>query len=303
MASVTTRAAALAALASCFTLSACGGDGGSGIASTPPPTYTKVADMTGDRTFQTAGIKYTVGPNVNFTNPQSQAFGSGAQVRYTAASDTYTLTDGSSTASFDPSNLVTNPVPPAGTVRWQKVNGSTLEAFSLTVPSVNGVPLSYVVTGSWLTVNTTTNIGTNRLAYGGAPTQTSDMPRSGSATYNSSIGGALAQGASNFSLTGNSTATFSANFAANTVATSISLAGTPTLPLGGPVSSFGTYTGSGTISANGISGTLSGGSMTGGFSGAFFGPQALEYGAGWYLNGSIGGTPTNAVGSIFGIKQ
>lgn len=316
-----TRIQPLATLALCLALSACGGGGGS-VASTPPPTstgsvvvtvgerlptppiYTKIADMSGDRTFQTAGIQYTVGLNVNGTNPQTLAFGNGPQVRYTASDDSYTVTDTSGNSStFNFTNLVTNPAPPAGVVQYRKTTGTTVEQFSLSVPSVNGVPLSYTVLGSWLRADTTTTIGTAKLGFGGAPTQSSDVPRTGNANYSTGIGGALTQNGTTFSLNANSTATFSANFAANSVTTSMTLAGLPPVLAGSSVAQFGTYTGSGTISGNGISGTLSGGSMSGAFSGSFFGPQAAEFGAGWYLNGTIAGVQSNAVGAVYGIKQ
>jgi len=299
------RTACLTLLVLTSALSACGDGGSGGVSSTPPPptyTYTKVADMTGDRTFRTGGIQYTVGTTPNFTNAQTVAFGSGPQISYTAATDTYTLTDSSGhTATFTPLNVVQNPTAPPGQVQWQSTNGSTVERFALSVPSANGVPLSYAVIGNWSTT-TVQNSGTVRLGFGGAPTQSGDMPRSGNATYSTGIGGALDQGGA-YSLNANSTATFSANFASNTVSTSMTLVGVPSLLIGGGNVAFGTYTGTGTISGNAIAGTLTGGSMSGAFSGAFFGPQAAEFGSSWYLNGTIGGTSANAVGSIYGIKQ
>ncbi|MEP6868535.1 MAG: transferrin-binding protein-like solute binding protein [Novosphingobium sp.] len=130
------------------------------------------------------------------------------------------------------------------------------------------------------------------------------MPKSGTANYSVTVGGALAAvTGGNYLLTGNSTGTFSADFAANTVSTSITIAGTPQpVVSGAPVTSFGTYTGTGTVSSNAITGTLTGTNATGGFSGAFFGPQALELGVSYYLN-NTGSTPFNAVGGIVGIKQ
>lgn len=294
-----------------FFLSACGDGGIGGVTSAPVPTptptptasYTKLADMNGDRTFQTAGIQYNAGPGINFTQPQSLAFGSGIVLGYTAASDTYTLTaPGGATASFAPQDVVTNPQPPAGSLRWQRTNGTFVDSFQLTTPIINGVPLSYMAFGTWAHIDTTTNNAVVRLGYGGSPTLASDMPRSGTANYAVAAGGALAQGSNTYTLNGNSSATFSANFAANSVSTSLTLAGT-LQPNGTTVTSFGTYSGTGTISGNGISGAISGGSMTGNFSGAFFGPQALEFGFAWYMGGTIGGTATNAVGGVTGIKQ
>lgn len=100
------RRAALAA--SPLALAACGGGGGD-IASTgtpppPPATYTKIADMTGNRIFQTSGITYNTSTN-GFTNGTNQAFGSGMTVAYNSATDSYTLTapDGAS-QTFGPAD-------------------------------------------------------------------------------------------------------------------------------------------------------------------------------------------------------
>src|SRR5262249_47517504 len=144
-------------------------------------------------------------------------------------------------------------------------------------------------------------------AIGGVPTGASDMPRTGSATYSAGTGGAAFQKKTNYTLRGNSTATFSANLASNSVATALALAGgaatgDPPQPTPGPLVQFGTFNGTGTISSSGpgFTGTLSGANgVTGNFSGAFFGPKALEMGYAWFLNG----TGLNAVGSAVGVKQ
>jgi hypothetical protein len=142
-----------AALPMLAMLSGCGGGAstGGGVASTPTPTpatYVKIADMTGDRTFQTGGVKYNTSAT-GFSNGATEAFGSGVVVSYTAATDTYRLTapDGA-TATFDPSSV--QPPPPGSTaLQWVKVTGTTRDQFTLSVPLVNGVPLSYTVVGVW----------------------------------------------------------------------------------------------------------------------------------------------------------
>src|SRR4051794_21533801 len=180
-------------------LSACsGGSGGGGLNSTPTPTpasYTKIVDMTGDRTFQTGGVQYNVNPS-GFSNASTQAFGSGVTVAYTVANDSYKLTasDGS-TVTFDPSNAQTPP-PGSNSQVWVKSAGTIRDQFFLNVPSVSGVPLSYTLTGSWGHFDTGSGVGLVRLAVGGAPPIASDMPKSGTATYATAIGGsAVAPGA------------------------------------------------------------------------------------------------------------
>ncbi|GAA0335132.1 hypothetical protein GCM10009087_51850 [Sphingomonas oligophenolica] len=285
-------------------LAACsGGSGGAGIGSAPPPpaSYTKIADMTGDRSFQTAGIQYDTSP-AGFSNASSYALGSGVTVAYTAANDTYRLTapDGTS-ATFDPSSAQ-QPTPGSNSQIWIKTVGTTRDQFTLTVPTVSGVPLSYTVLGIWGHIDTATNHAVFRLAVGGAPTLASDMPKSGTATYSVGVrGGAVPTGGgSAYTLNANSTATFSANFGTGAISTSLALAGTPASG-GSAVTSFGTFNGTGTIASNspGFTGTLSGTGATGLFSGAFFGPQASEMGYDW----SLTAPSFTAVGTVTGVKQ
>lgn len=117
----------------------------------PPPTYTKIADLTGDRTFQTGGVQYDA-VNSGFANGATANFGSGTTVAYTAATDTYTLTapGGGTTASFAPSNaLPPNPNTP-NVQQWQVINGTTTDILTLIVPKNSaGVALSYMIIGTW----------------------------------------------------------------------------------------------------------------------------------------------------------
>ena len=288
-------------------LSGCGGGGGT--ASTPPPTYTKLADLQGNRTFQSAGIRLTVGNNQPFSF-SSQKLGTGVRIDYTASSDSYTLTapDGttdtfSSSTSTPPPGLIT---PPADQTILYNSAGSS---FAVAAPSVNGVALSYTAVGAWSHIQN--NTLSAYVAVSGVPTIASDMPRSGTATYQTSIAGSAFDGSSVQVLDHTaSTATFSANFGAGTVATTLHLvgeapspsfisAGTPSAP------DFGSYSGSGTIAAAspGFSGTLASTASSpvvanGEFSGAFFGPQAKEMGFGWYVNGGL----LNAQGVVVGTK-
>lgn len=294
-----------AALAITVALGGCGGGSGSGIVSTPTPTptpasYTKIVDMSGDRTFQTAGVEYTASAPNGLTNGTTQALGNGVTVAYTASSDSYKLTapDGTTT-TFNPLDVsVPSPSAP-NSQRWAKPG--TNEAFVLTVPTVDGVALSYTIVGSWQRPTAIPGQTDIRLAVGGVPTLASDMPRTGSATYSAAMGGAVAQNGLAYSLNGSSSASFSANFANNSVATSLVLAGTSSPLLGGATTSFGTFDGTGTISSTGpgFGGTLSGNGTTGIFSGSFFGPKALEMAYAWYLSGGS----LSAAGTVVGVKK
>lgn len=296
-------------LALALTLSGCGGGGGSGgtaVVSTPPPTatYTKLANLTGDQSFQTAGVQYAVGTGINYTQAKMLPLGSGVQLNYTASSNTYTLTDTSGDSStFTATDQVSNP--PANSAQWQKTSANLVERLTLSTPVVNGVPLSYTVAASWLRLDPNTLVGTERVTLGGAPTQTGDMPVSGSATYTTGVDGKLDQPSINtgYTLKQNSTATFSANFANNTVATTLNLSGVSITSPNSAAVALGTYTGTGTISGNKITGTVGNSTTTGAFTGLFLGPQAAEFGAGWNLSGTINGVQSNAAGIVYGMKQ
>lgn len=275
-------------------LSGCGGGGGSGsgVNSTPAPTYTKLANLTGNQTFQTAGINFTVA-NGGVPFPySSQKFGSGVVIAYNAANDSFTLTAPDGTVDTFSSATSSPPpgfVPPPNTVVFFGNSG----IFSVVTPVVNGVPLSYTAIGSWNHFQG--GFQSVYFAVSGVPTISSDMPKSGTATYQTAVGGTVYTGPNIvYSLQNSSTATFSANFGAGTVATTLNLSGTG---LNGQLpTDFGSYSGTGTITSGGpgFSGTLASVtgnpiSATGEFSGAFFGPQATEMGYAWYLSNGLNG--------------
>lgn len=248
--------------------------------------------MSGNRTFQTAGVTYTTSAS-GFSNGSSNLMGSGVSIAYNAAADSYTLTapGGSPTQTFGPGD---SPTQVGTSLRYTKSTAGGQETLILTPTTT----LSYALFGGW--VQSTASGSTHRLAVGGSPTLASDMPKTGSATYTvPGVGGSASANGASYSLNGSSTATFSANFGAGTVATTLDLAGTP--QGGGAVSSFGSFTGTGTIAASspGFSGTLTGTPANGVFAGAFFGPQAAEMALSYYLSG----TNFGAAGQFGGTKQ
>lgn len=267
---------------------------------------TKLADMGGDRIFQTGGVEYDF-TAAAFTNGVTRSFGNRVRVAYTQASDSYTLTaSDNSTATFAPADVV-QPAPgtPPGVLVWRKTSGTTVEQFALATPIINNVPLSYTAIGTWLTAQAGTPNGHVRIGVGGAPTIASDMPKTGTASYTTLVGGAAKDGTNNYMLTGNSSGTFSANFATGAITTALILAGTQA-PSGTTVTAFGTFNGTGTIASgtSGYTGTfgctaMNGSAATGGFAGGFFGPQALETGYGY----TLGAGTLTAVGTLSGVKQ
>lgn len=298
----------LAALASTLALSACGGGDG-GVASTPPPppaSYTKLADLTGNQTFQSGGIHWTSGPVVGGTtisNQGADSFGSGPTFAYAAASDTFTITaPGGAVGVFTAADF--NAAQSTATTRvFLKVGPSGQQSLRLTTPTINGVALSYTQFSNFL--NASGSTATSWISVGGMPTIASDMPKSGTATYSAQTGANILASPPTVSApftvyvaTAASTATFSANFGTGAINTSVRLIGAPAGS--STTTDFGTFSGTGTIASGGpaFSGTFAG--TTGaGFSGAFFGPQALEMG--YAYNFAAGGV--EVFGGTSGVKQ
>ena len=281
-------------------LSGCGGGGGGGVASMPPPTYTKLADLTGDRTFQSAGIHFVYGNN-QVSGESIHKFGAGVTIAYNPTSDSYTLTapDGA-TDSFSSSTSVfpVGYTPPANATVLFNNTGS-----HLTIPtlSASGLTFSYLALDYWTHIQA--GVESIYHTVSGVPTLARDMPRSGIATYRAGIAGTVFQGAlPTYSTQTGSSATFSADFGAGSVTTTIHLVAAQ--PNASAVD-FGSYSGNGSIASGGpgFSGQLASAPgnaifATGEFSGAFFGPQAQEMGYGWYWKGS----GISAQGVVVGTK-
>jgi hypothetical protein len=279
-------------------LSGCGGGGG--VASTPPPTYTKLADLTGNRTFQSAGVHFALA-GIQPSAFSVQKYGAGVTIAYNASNDSYTLTaPGGATETFSSATSTPPPgyVPPPNTVA---LFNSAAEVFGFQTASVNGVALSYTALGGWAHFQNGLDVYS---AVAGVPTIASDMPRNGTANYQTSISGQVYNngGSMRYDFTSDSSATFSANFGAGTVDTTLHLVGSQ--PNASAVD-FGSYSGNGTIASGspGFSGTLASTASSpvvanGEFAGAFFGPQAKEMGYGFYAIGS----GMSAEGLVVGTK-
>ena len=127
----------------------------------------------------------------------------------------------------------------------------------------------------------------------------SDMPKTGSASYNVDGGGNIFSNGVGYNSTTTSTFTFSANFGTGGLTTSLHLLGA--VPGGSTITDFGTANGTGAITAGtaAFNGSLSMNSNAGAFTGSFFGPQASEMAYDWYLSGQN----FTAFGAILGIKK
>lgn len=256
--------------------------------------------MTGDRTLQSAGVRFVEAGNVAAAFGDKFDFGKGVTVAYTASTDSYKLTapDRTTTVNFTPADAF--PSTETNTLEWSKHTGGDRDDLFLTIPTVNGVTLSYTIIGTWSHFDGLKAETLRRVIIGGAPTLASDMPRTGTATYATFVGGTGSRAGTLYALDPSSV-TFSADFANNAVTTALTMAGKP-LAGGSTITTFGTFNGTGTISStgSGFAGTFAGTGVTdSGFSGAFFGPKALEMAYAWFING----TNFTGGGIVAGAKQ
>jgi hypothetical protein len=273
----------------------------------PPPVYPTFDELTGTQTLSAAGLAYRITPGPGGTrivaSDGAEVFGSGVVATYDPATGNvaYAAPDGMAD-SFTDANIASSS--PNSTVYIKPITGG-VSGGSFTVPSVAGVPLTYTRAGTLFVSGPTGTVGHSFVM--GVPTVAGDVPKSGSATYTAVIGGSayLAASPVPLSLAGTSSATFAADFGAGTIATDITLIGTPNVPGGAPVF-LDTLVGTGSLGAvkPGFAGTFVGtGTVAGEFAGAFFGPQAAEFGYSFVAGGTGSAGPAfTAVGSVFGAK-
>lgn len=168
--------------------------------------------------------------------------------------------------------------------------GTTDEILQVSKQGV-GIDLTYTRFGNytWLSGSS----GYISFLALGVPTVVSDLPTSGTATYNGFVDGLWSDGTTTRRLYG-STATLSADFATGKVQTTLNLTGRDD-PFGDFLNSatvaLGTFSGTGTLASGTyyFSGPLSGsGGWTGAFNGGFNGPRASEYGYTFDLHNGSG---------------
>ena len=259
-------------LASVLLLAGCG-DGGGGITSTPAPTYKTLDQLTGNQTFQTAGIHWQAS-SAGVTGQTADRFGSGPTFAYNDAAQSFTVTTADGTTGTFTQGDFQAGQSTANSRFFAHPTSTGQQTFNIGRPLVGGVQMSYLEIGQF--IDGAAAGSKVWLAVGGVQTQAGDLPRTGSATYNAVVSAAVVNASGVNTTTAASTATFSADFGAGTVNTAVHLIAAPT---GGAATDFGTFNGTGTIASGGpgFSGSFSG--TTGaGFSGAFFGPQGAEIG-------------------------
>lgn len=267
---------------------------------TPVPTATNSSldNLTVSQAFPAwqSTVKYELP-----TAGGAQFFGNYArittQIRYDAATNSYIVRDtgkASKTSTFAPANVVGAESDATFTV-YRKVTGSTTETLRLLNPGAGNplIALTYVSYGAWrqTTPGTgfqgATQVSDTYFVYG-IKTAPADMPRIGTASYNTVIDGTFVNKTGPYTLSG--TGNFLANFAAGTISYTATPVGTPA---SGPVLNFGLVGGSGSIafgnsSFAGTPNTALNPTYKMGLVGYFFGPAASEIGANFQLSGGGG---------------
>lgn len=268
------------------TLTACGGGGGGGgINPTPTPPVTVASfPLKSSEPFQTIYSHRAFTGSGNMLSGQSGISGRSPSftISYDAANGTYSINNEGLTATFGSTDRT---ISGNYDVYTKQANGISdeLRLFGNIReggPS-GGAPLqlSYLSFGTW--TRTTETTGETRKFHFllGYPTQSSSMPTTGSASYNTIVTGSMLEGGAGYPNTENGvngTATFSANFASGSIATELSLTRQ------GNNQPLGTYSGTASIDAskqfNGAFTSTAPNFSSGTFGGGFFGPSAAEMG-------------------------
>jgi hypothetical protein len=243
-------------------------------------------------------VKYT-----KISTTKAQGMGNYARatssVQFDPVTNTYTLRDTgnlSLTSAFGPSN---SPVVAGAFTNYTKNSGAETLRLYRAGQATQGVTLTHTGFGQWrrtapATMITGTNVNDTYFVYGTktAPAQIAG----GTGNYTTAADGTFVNKDGVYAVTG--TGTFSANFGTRTVSYSSTLNGSregDAAPL-----AFGTLTGNGTIAT--ASSSFKGNGVTNGsgykmdVNGYFFGPNAIEVGGVFRLNGNGG----NGQGALFG---
>jgi hypothetical protein len=233
---------------------------------------------------------------------ERNTFGSDVQVRYLVNGQSVQVIQSSGTETFNADEIKSPDYPNYVLFERKDAEGNPVASLVLQRPSVGGVPLTYARFGSYM------EYGAPVFAQFvfGVTTEDANMPRTGNATFQTTMLGAVVApveggGSTGYYSVHDDGATFDANFADMSVTTTLHLLATPTLGTSGPDRDFGSLSGTGTIAASGpgFSGSFTNTGMTGGFSGTFFGPDAAEAG----FNFDAEHADYTVTGFVFGVRS
>jgi hypothetical protein len=282
-----------------FSVAACEGSSGDGMASTPPPagspsptpapgaTYKTVSDLSRNDTMAAAGYTMEVDAGSGDHVYSEFAPAAGYQAVFSGNGSLLKLTYGTRTFDFD----LTRPVGTAGERRYDMTDdqGSLLAEVLITDPKVNGVSLSYLnfadigAMGIDASGHSTHSVAFRAGQVFGSPTLPEDMPTAGTAIYTTSVSGVanLAGGGTSYLLDNSAIADFTVAFGTGEIATNLHVLGDALDNSG--LHDFGLLNGRGTLLAgrSTFSGDF-GNALHGRFEGGFFGPGAQEMGYAWF---------------------
>jgi len=269
--------------------------------------YSQTFDATGARTAATLQGDGTTAAQTALAN----GFGAGVTLSYDASTQGYTVHDANgASATFLPATKSSDPAETnAKITTFNQAAGGTQDKLVLFNPGAGNttLALSYVSYGAWrhsVGNGTTADLSFQYFVYG--IRQDANAPSTGSGSYATTVEGIWNNPEGVFVLSG--TSTFTADFSAKTVATTLDLAGTNASVMGGTAKALGRFDGAGSIAAlgGGFSGTFTqvgagpdGNVFNGSFAGAFFGPQGQEVGYTFSLTDPSGNGGT-AAGAVVG---
>jgi len=250
-------------------------------ASVPAAAIAAPVSYNGSQSTVQYNLPYVSG-GLNWTGTQ---YIYGTKIIYDSATSTYTVRDTGSTSitsTFSPANST---VSNDGTyTTYSKAGGD--ETFRVLNPGALG--LTYVRYGKWRRTDMSGNFFANNDTYVvfGTPTTRAQMPHSGDASYSTTYDGTFLNKDGVYAVSGNGT--FNAHFGSNTLDFTASLTGTP--DAGGAMISFGSFSGTGSISSRGptFKGSDSSFNAEGyamSIRGGFYGPSADEVGGNFTLTG------------------
>lgn len=270
---------------------------------TPASSYTRYADLTGDRSFQTACASLVLGTGLPTPQP-AVPFGDSLSLGYAAASGSWSVDGDGVALAFAGSEAVSAP---AGQKIYQHTVAGSTQQLTITEPSASSTTLNYTRS---LALRADRSAGTTLYScVFGVQSLVADVPTAAITYSKVSVTGIAYMTAANGTLQtyvlSGSTGTASYDAAGKAIAVRIHLIGY--LQTGSTVAptstDLGTYTGSGTVEAAKVrfAGSLDGVdriSLFSSFTGAFFG--GVEAGAAFEILASdtVSGNRVAATGTI-----
>ncbi len=257
-----------------------------------------VTNLPGDTAIGTVGFRQVGGVNV------ASPLGDGATVTYLVSTDGIEVESASGTHSFGPSDISEDY---SDLVVFGDLDATVAgDRLTLSIPTVDGVRLSYVRHGIFSVTNLAGLFDEFELFAFGDTTEGAGMPVSGMASYSNtfyaSISDVANPGSPSLYTADDSTgsASFIADFGLGRVYTSIDLNNAEHFINANDVKDFGVLQGEGQIAAGSpaFSGDITSAGVTGGFEGAFFGPSADEVGMIFNVSGADFRTTGYVMGSM-----